>query len=291
MVGRKAGPHVLNKLTALTVARQSKPGKYADGGGLYLNVATGGSKSWIFRFMLDGHRREMGLGPLTDVPLAQARELAKEKRLLLHTGMDPLLAREEAKKQELVQLMAIENSTKSWDWCCRTYVATVKEPELTNPKHIAQWLSTLEAYTFPQWGSRPVSSITLQDVYAVLSEIWLTKNETASRVRQRIEKVLSWAKVMGYRDGDNPAVWNGGLDHLLAKPSKVQEERHHPSLPYVRASEFWRALLLKEGIAPLALRFLVLTVNRVSPIVTMEWSEVDFEKAVWVSPADKMKGR
>jgi integrase len=288
-MGRESGARALHRLTALAINRLSKEGMHADGGNLYLHVSSSGSKSWLFRYMIDGKRRDMGLGSLRDVPADKAREEATRLRLVVRSGRDPLDSRDEDRRQALLRLETAQDATKTWAWCCRTYVATVKAPELSNTKHAAQWLSTLEAYTFPKLGEMAIGAITLNDVQLVLSEIWLTKTETASRVRQRMESVFSWAKVKGYRQGDNPAVWKGGLDHLLAKPSKVQEERHHPSLPYLRTQEFWCALKAKAGIAAKALQFLMLTVNRTNPVLMLEWSELDLEKALWVSPPEKMK--
>jgi integrase len=277
-------------LTHLGITKLTKVGMHADGGNLYLNVAAGGSKSWIFRYYRGGRQREMGLGSLLVVDLARAREEARRLREQLARDLDPIEEREREKAEKLAKQAEAESFSKTWSWCCETYVTTVKGPELTNPKHRAQWLSTLQAYTFERLGAMAVSQIGVNEVHSVLAPVWLEVNETANRVRQRMEAVLGWAKTKGYRSGDNPAAWRGLLEHMLAKPAKVQEERHHPSLPYVRAGEFMRALRPRGGVAPRALAFLVLTAQRTNPIITMEWGEVDWEHRIWMSPAEKMKG-
>lgn len=264
---------------------------HSDGGNLYLNVANGGSKSWIFRYSSRGKQREMGLGSTLTLDLAGAREEARRLRGLVASGLDPIDERERQKLIKLATDAEAEAKSKTWSWCCETYLLTVKGPELTNPKHKAQWLKTLETYTYPRLEAMSASQITVHDVHAVLAPIWLEKNETANRVRQRMEAVLGWAKTKGYRSGDNPAAWRGLLEHMLAKPSMVQEERHHPSLPYRRAAEFLAALRGRGGVAPRALEFLVLTGHRTNPIITMEWHEVDWEHKIWTSPAEKMKGK
>lgn len=291
-MGKKSGAHSIHRLTALAVQRSKTPGRYADGGGLYLQVADSGSKSWLFRYMIRGRSREMGLGPLRDVTLEAARKEASAARQLLIDGVDPL----ERRRTERSAVLARQERT--WEWCCNTYVTEVKEPELTNPKHAAQWGSTLKTYTYPQLGPRPIDSIAMNDVHAVLAPIWLVKNETASRVRQRMEAVFAWAKVAGYRIGDNPATWKGGLDHMLPKPSKVQGDEHHPALPFALVPSFFVELMRLRDVArkygrslasSYALEFLILTAQRTNPVILATWGEIDFERKVWESPAEKMK--
>lgn len=289
---KRSGAHTLNRLTALAVTKQKQAGMYADGGGLYLQVVDTGAKSWLFRYMIQGKARVMGLGPVSDVSLEQARKLALDARGVLRSGLDPLEHRAAKRATERDKVGAITgNAGKTFKWCAETYVDTVKVPELSNPKHAAQWGSTLRTYVFPKIGDRVVGSITMQDVHDVLEPIWLTKTETATRVRQRIESVMDWAKVKEYRTGENPARWKGALEHLLAKPSKVREEGHHPSLPYAQAPSFMSHLMHREGSSRHALEFLILTVQRTNPILMAEWSEIDEKAKVWTSPADKMKGQ
>lgn len=281
----------IHRLTHLGITKMTKAGMHADGGNLYLNIATGGSKSWIFRYYSQGRQREMGLGSFLALDLSKAREEARRLREQLSQGLDPIDERELAKAQKLQEAAAAEAFSKTWTWCCETYLHTVKGPELSNAKHKAQWLSTLETYTYPRLGAMAISQIGVPEVHSVLAPIWLEKNETANRVRQRMEAVLGWARTQSYRTGDNPAAWRGTLEHMLAKPAMVQEERHHPSLPYRRAAEFLRALAPIGGVAARALAFLVMTAQRTNPIITMEWHEVDWEHRIWTSPPEKMKGK
>jgi integrase len=296
---KKPGAHAIHRLSALVARNLKKPGRYADGGNLYLQVSTGGAKSWLFRYDIDGRSREMGLGPLHAIDLDAARSLAKIYRGQLLHGVDPIDARLAARSVQLAEEGA-RHARKKWKWCCETYVADVKVPELTNAKHAAQWGTTLETYTYPKLGEKWVDEITLDDVFGVLKPIWLEINETASRVRSRMEAVLGWAKVKGYRTGDNPAMWKSNLQHLLSSPDKVQDEGHHPSLPYEKLGAFMARLheiqatnvKYRRSISPaLALEFAILTCMRTNPIILAEWSEIDEVKKVWTSSADHMKGR
>lgn len=295
----KHGPHVLHRLSALVVRNTKKAGYYADGGNLYLQVSSGGAKTWLFRYRLRGRSREMGLGPLHSISLDEARQLAKACRTRLLSGSDPIDARNAERSEQLAR-EGSRVQRKTWKWCCETYVADVKLPELTNAKHAAQWGTTLATYTYPLLGNKWVDEITLQDVHAVLKPIWLEINETANRVRARMEAVLGWAKVKKYSSGDNPAVWKANLQHLLSSPEKVQAEAHHPSLPYERMGAFMRRLheiqelnvRYRRSISPaMALEFSILTAMRTNPIILAEWNEIDEEKRLWISPAEHMKGK
>ncbi len=298
-MARKQGPHVLHRLSPLVVKNTRKPGRYADGGNLYLQVSAGGAKSWLFRYRLDGRSREMGLGPVHSVDLDTARKLATERRALLQARADPIESRNATRSALLAQEGA-RTERKTWKWCCETYVADVKIPELTNAKHAAQWGTTLATYTYPLLGNKWVDEITLHDVLAVLKPIWLEINETATRVRSRMEAVWGWAKVKNYCRGDNPTVWKTNLQHLLSSPDKVQDEGHHPSLPYEQMGTFMKRLheiqdaniKFRRSISPaLALEFAILTAMRTNPIILAQWSEIDEEKLLWTVPAEHMKGR
>lgn len=293
------GAHAIHKLNALVVKNTKKPGYYADGGNLYLQVSEGGAKTWLFRYRLHGRSREMGLGPLHTVDLEAARAKAKAHRGELLEGIDPIDARNATRALLLAQ-EGSKQVRKKWKWCCETYIAEVKMPELTNAKHAAQWGSTLEAYTYSFIGDKYVDEIKLQDVLNCLMPIWLTINETANRVRSRMERVYGWAKVKGYCAGDNPAAWKSNLQHLLSAPDKVQEDAHHPSLPYEQLPAFMAKVheiqatnvKYRRSLSPsLALEFAILTAMRTNPVITAEWSEIDEEKALWTSTADHMKGR
>lgn len=296
---KKQGAHAIHRLNALVVKNTRKPGCYADGGNLYLQVSPGGAKSWLFRFRLNGRSREMGLGPLHAVDLDAARNLARAHRTELLSRADPIERRNTARSAVLAHEGA-KSDRKKWKWCCETYVADVKIPELTNAKHAAQWGTTLATYTYPLLGEKWVDEIALQDVFDVLKPIWLDINETATRVRSRMESVWGWAKVKNYCSGDNPAVWKSNLQHLLSSPDKVQDDRHHPSLPYDKVGAFMRKLheiqaaniQYRRSISPaLALEFAILTAMRTNPIILCEWSEIDEDKQLWTSPAEHMKGK
>jgi integrase len=261
------------KLTARKV-QTAKPGKYSDGGNLYLIVADTGTRKWVLRFTWRGRAKEMGVGSATSVPLADARERAAEARHKIARGLNPIDARKRDGGIPTFGQMADE-------------VLKALSPGFRNDKHKAQWKSTLETYAAPLRG-RPVDAITTDDVLAVLKPIWLEKAETASRVRGRIEKVLDAAKAKGFRDGENPARWRGHLDHLLPRRSKLARP-HHPAMPYEVAPEFIRNLREREGTAALALEFCILTAARSGEVLGLRWSEIDFDRAVWTVPPARMK--
>jgi integrase len=261
------------KLNARKV-QTAKTGKYSDGGNLYLVVAAAGSRKWVLRFTWWGRAKEMGLGSATSVPLADARERAAEARHKIARGLNPI---DERKR----------------DGGIPTFGAIADEVRdslsagFRNQKHRAQWRMTLETYAAPLRG-KPVDAITTDDVLAVLKPIWLEKAETASRLRGRIEKVLDAAKAKGFRDGENPARWRGHLDHLLPRRSKLSRP-HHPAMPYEDVPAFISNLREREGIAPLALEFCILTAARSGEVLGLRWSEIDFGRAVWTVPATRMK--
>lgn len=269
-------------LTALAVRNASLPGLLADGGGLYLQVGKTEAKSWIFRFMLKGKARAMGLGPLHTVTLAEARQAALECRKLLRDGRDPIEERKE-------RLRGSDGSSQpTFNWCADAYIAA-HEPGWRNKKHAEQWRNTLNTYAGTVFGDKPVDQIGLALVMQVLEPIWATKTETASRLRGRIESVLDWASVRGLRSGENPARWRGHLDALLPARTKVRKVKHHPALPYPELPAFIKALRQREGTAARALEFLILTASRTGEVIGADWSEVDLERRVWVVPAERMK--
>ncbi len=224
----------LGRLTALTVAAVAKGktrGYYGDGGGLYLQVTPGGA-SWVFRYRTVGKLREMGLGPLHTIGLADARARAQEARRQRLEGLDPIEARKAARRAaELDAAKAI-----TFKECARRYIAA-NQPAWRNPKHVAQWGSTLDAYVYPVFGNLPVQAVDVGLVMKAVEPIWTTKPETASRVRGRIESILDWAHARGYREGENPARWRGHLENLLPKKSKVRRVEHHAAL---RLCRDWR---------------------------------------------------
>jgi integrase len=271
---------------------------YADGGGLYLQVTEGTkgiNRSWIYRYTLAGKTREMGLGPHPLYGLAEARALALDARRLRHQSVDPIEHRRAARAQ--AQLDAAKAMT--FRQCADAYVASHR-PSWRNASHAAQWSSTLATYADPIIGVLPVQAIDTQVVLKVLQqhveaergpagEFWQARPETASRLRGRIENVLDWARVRGYRAGENPARWRGHLDHLLPARSKVRKVKHHAALPHAELPSFLAALREQQGIAARALEFTILTAARKGEVIGMQWSEIDLAEKVWTVPAQRMK--
>jgi integrase len=273
-----------NKLSAVEVKGIDQKGMYHDGGGLYLQVSAGGAKSWIFRFMLDGRSREMGLGPVHAIPLADARKRAAECRRMRFDEIDPIEVRKAEREQK--KLDAAKSMT--FDACAAAYIDAHKAG-WRNAKHIDQWSNTLATYAGPVFGPLPVQAVDVGLVMKALEPIWQTKSETASRLRGRIEAVLDWATVRGYRKGDNPARWRGHLDKLLSARSKIQRVEHHPALPYDQLADFVAMMRSQEGIAARALEFLILTATRTGEVIGGRWDEIDLGEKIWVVPAARMK--
>jgi integrase len=271
-------------MTALAVSRRRQPGVYADGGGLYLQVAESGARSWIYRYMLDGRARWMGLGSLQIVPLVEARDLASKCRKLSAEGRDPI----EARKADRALARVESARAMTFKACAEAYIEANKAG-WRNAKHAAQWSATLERYAYSEFGSIPVQSVDTSMVMKVLEPIWTTKTETASRVRSRIECVLDWAKSREYRQGENPARWRGHIENLLPARSKVRKVEHHRALAYEKVRSFMRTLGREEGNAALAFQFLILTATRTSEVVGARWLEIDMKKKIWTIPAHRIK--
>lgn len=257
---------------------------YADGGGLYLQITASGAKSWIFRFQINGRRRDMGLGGIVDYSLAEARDRATEARRLVKDGIDPIAARAAREAEQRLndaKLMTFEAAAK-------TYIDAMK-PGWKSKKHAAQWTATLEAYAYPTIGKLPINGIDTGLVVKCLEPIWSTKTETASRVRQRIESILSYAKVRGWRSGENPARWKDHLDQVLPAKGKVAKVEHHASMPYADVPGFWPRLQLQDGMGARALELAILTATRTAEVLQARWPEFDLDEKVWIIPGDRMK--
>jgi integrase len=265
--------------------QQTEPGRYCDGGGLYLQVSASGGRSWCYRYMQNGRSHQMGLGPEDLLSLSEAREAAREQRRLLKIqGVDPLKAR--SKKRQDDQLEAARSVT--FEDCARRYI-DAHRASWRNEKHAKQWTSTLETYAFPILGSLPVSAIERDLVLRVLEPIWRDKPETASRIRGRLESVLDYAKASGLRDGENPARWKGNLKTLLPSRRKLQPTKHLAALPYRNVPAFMAELREREGIGARAIEFIVLTAVRHSEARLARWDEFDLEARVWTIPGYRMK--
>jgi integrase len=274
----------IQKLSALQVDRAKKPGYYADGGGLYLQVTATGAKSWLFRFMLDARAREMGLGALHTVSLAEARLKATDCRRKLLEGIDPIEARKAARSA--AQFAAAKAIT--FQQCAEAHIAAHRAG-WKNAKHADQWANTLATYVYPVCGNLSVADVDTTIVMKCLEAIWSTKTETASRLRGRIESVLDWATVRGYRQGENPARWKGHLDKLLPAATKVSKVKHHPALPYSELGDFMQDLRTHEGGGPKALELAILTATRSIEIRGAKWTEFDMQNSVWTIPKERMK--
>ena len=274
------------ELSALEVNRLTKAGYHFVGGvaGLALQVSPSGARSWILRATVGTRRRDIGLGGFPDVTLAGAREAARTAREKIKNGIDPV----EESKAKRSALAAAQASALTFSDAAAKYIAA-HESGWKNAKHAAQWSATIETYANPTIGKLRVSDIETAHVVSILESIWKTKTETASRLRGRIESVLAWATVRGYRKGENPARWRGHLDELLPARSKVQKVDHHAALPFGEIGTFMVELAKVEGLGARALEFAILTAARSGEVRGATWSEIDLTAKVWTIPASRMK--
>lgn len=273
-----------NRLTARGVLNAKTPGEILDGGGLRLQISKTGTKSWILRYMRFGRSREMGLGSYPTIGLETARTRAEDARKLLADGKDPI-------DERAAQLQAEADkaaNTKTFDDCAALYIAA-RKPGWRNPKHAEQWTNTLQTYASPHIGNMAISRIDTPHILRVLEPIWVTKTETASRVRGRMESVLDWARVMGYRTGDNPARWRGHIGEILPNRRKVARIEHHSALPYAELGAFVARLRHSTSVSARALELVILTAARVSEVVDASPAEFNLVNKVWTIPATRMK--
>jgi integrase len=275
-VGKEMGKPVsrsIGKLSAIAAEKRTKPGRHSDGGGLYLNVSTTGSKSWLFMWVKDGKRREMGLGPFPAISLKSARDKASKCRNQVAEGLDPIVERD-------------RQVGKTFGDCADEYISAM-ERNWRNAKHRQQWRMTLDVYC-SGIRRRPVAEVDTGDVLAVLTPLWSDKNETASRLRGRIENVLDFARSKGWRTGENPARWRGHLKNILPARTKLSRG-HHAAMPYQDVPVFVARLRERDAIAARALEFLVLTIARSGEVLGATWNEIDLTNALWTVPAHRMK--
>lgn len=303
-------PKRAQELTARGVAALKNEGRYAVGGvvGLYLRIE-GGSRSWVLRIVIEGSRREFGLGSYPEISLAMARERGWEARRKRHGFQPP----QEQSPNPLVpghterffsvyarlpQSIAVGSRTlketpvkpATFKHCAETYIE-IQTPSWKSGKHAKQWQSTLIRYAYPVIGELHVSRVGLEHLVKILTPIWSAKTETATRVRGRIESILDWAKHKGYRSGDNPAAWEGNLQHELASPTKLKKrkQKNHPALPYTRIGVFMADLRTREGVSARALEWGILTSTRFQEIAGARHCEVDVQMRRWTIPAERMK--
>jgi integrase len=280
------------QLTALRVMQLRRPGRYGDGGGLYLRVAEyprrdgtrARSKNWLFRFERDGRERWMGLGPLNTLSLAEARSLARECRQLLLRNIDPIDARQAQRHGARLDAARIITFRQ----CAEAYIKSHRA-SWRNAAHAAQWPASLSRFVYPNIGHLPVSTIDTALVMRCIEPIWQEKPDTASRLRGRIETVLDWAKARQYRDGENPARWRGHLDKLLPAKAQLRPAKHHAALPYAEAPSFMAELRTRNEISARALEFTVLTAARTNEAIRATWSEIDLKAKTWTVPGERMK--
>ncbi|WP_016855996.1 tyrosine-type recombinase/integrase [Halomonas smyrnensis] len=280
-------PRVAKTLTPLEIKRLVEPGFYSVGGaaGLHLQVTKSGARSWILRTMVGTKRRDIGLGSAREVSVAKAREYALEiKRKIKEEGIDPVAERQAARSA----LLAAQAKAITFEECARK-VIDKKKKEASNKKHGKQWETTLETYAFPILGKMGVDDIELAHIVEVLEPHWSEKTETMTRVRQRIEAVLSWASAHGYREGPNVAAWKNNLDAILPAPAKIAKVEHHRALDIDATRDFMADLRQRQGMAARCLEFVILTAVRSGEARGAVWSEIDFDKAVWTIPAERMK--
>ncbi|HXC28709.1 MAG TPA: tyrosine-type recombinase/integrase [Stellaceae bacterium] len=295
------------KVTAIVKA--AKPGYAADGGNLFLQISKGGSASWVLRYRIDGRLREMGLGALHTITLAEARDEATAIRKKLKAfrdgkiDLDPLAE----KRAKLAQRKAEAAKAMTFKQCGDAYFKT-HQAEWRNPKHVTQWRSSLDAYVYPLLGGLAVEAIDTGLVAKVLEQpvdagggkkgqLWTTRTETASRVRGRIEMILDWAKVRGYRTGENPARWRGHLDQMLPKPAKAKKAvrvatgrpEHFVAMPYDDVPAFMVELRELDAVAAYALELTILTATRTSEVLGARWDEIDMANWLWAIPSTRMK--
>jgi integrase len=283
----------LSKLTAKEVEKKTAPGLYGDGGGLTLQITKAGVKSWLYRYMIKGKAYGMGLGPAHTITLIEAREKAAAARKLVIEGINPL----EAKRQRQLDAEMIKARLMTFDQCANAYIEAHRA-SWKNAKHADQWTNTITTYVSPLIGSMPVEQIDTALVVKVLAQpddkgqqFWQVKNETATRVRGRVESILGWATTSGFRSGDNPARWKGHLENLLATISRAQRIKNHPSLEWTRMGAFVHDLRQRDGIASRAVEFAILTASRSGEVRGACWSEIDLAAKVWTIPASRMKAK
>ena len=281
--------NVQRRLTAQVIANPLNPGKYSDGNGLTLQVSPKGTKSWVVRYNICGKIRHIGLGPMHLIDITEAREKAQRIRLLAMRGIDPLQERKPAlfsrKKNK---------KDKTFRECTKEFIVCHSR-SWKSYKNTLSWEASLRTYAYPYFGNIFVREISTQHILEALEPIWLKQIVTASRVRGRIERVLAWATITGYREGDNPARWKGHLKELLSPPNKIRHVQHHSSMPYQQIASFLKTITttqrgkIKKTKGYRALIFTILTACRSKEVLHAQWEEIDFENAIWNIPKERMK--
>jgi integrase len=281
------GSRRANLLTAVAVNAKKEPGYYPDGNGLYLQISTSGSKSWVLRFSLNKKAREMGLGSIVDRTLSEAREQARKYRQQLSEGIDPIEARKAQREANLLATAA----RKTFQECAHDY-HKLHVGSWKNAKHADQWINTLTNYAFPVFGAKDISAISKADILQVLEPIWQTKTETASRVKQRIRAVLDWAAARDYRVGHDPHLWSQ-VTRSLPKAKAIKKVTHFAACPYPAVAG---ALVTIRNCSATntikdAIEFTILTATRSGEARGARWDEIDVDGRRWIIPPERMKAK
>lgn len=278
-----------DRLTAIAVRNLVKPGFHHDGGGLYLQVSRYGTKSWVLRYTLNKRVRDMGLGPVVDWTLAEARERAKNYRQLVDDGIDPLTFREQERLHRTAAETEAARLRRTFSECAQEY-HTTNASDWKNAKHKEQWINTLTTYAFPIFGNVPISHLTKDQIREALLPIWKTKAETASRVLQRIRTVVNYGAAMGYCNGLDSEQWDQ-LKKSLPKNSKELEGDHHASCPYNQVGAVLHKVMggTSSDAVKLAFAFIVLTAVRSGEVRFAVWEEIDEQSRIWAIPKGRMK--
>ena len=273
----------IREIQDLQFSPNAKNALVGDGQGLYLGITKSGTASWLFRYMDHGKAKTVGLGGYPSTTLQKAREKAQTMRDARTGGVDPVKAKKEVVREQKLQLA----KAKTFEKCAREFIE-FSRPAWKSVKHGQQWTNTLQQYAFPVIGKNSINDIHTDEIVRILSPIWLTKKETASRLRGRIESILDWAEVQGWRTGSNPARFKGHMEYLLPKV-RAGAQKHHASLPYGELPTFMKALREQSGMAQYALEFLILCASRTGEVIGATWSEFDLKKGIWTIPAERMK--
>jgi len=273
------------RISAVGIKHLKEPGYYADGDGLYLQVSPAGTKSWIFRFMLNKRAREMGLGSLSTFTLAEARERVRKYRQMLADGIDPIEQRQAERNKNIVE----NTQRRTFEQCAQEYYE-LHMGSWKSGKHTDQWMNTLTNYAFPIFGKKDVSSVSKADVLLAIEPIWATKTETASRVRQRIRAVLEWATARDYRRGHDPNMWDQ-ISRSLPKSKDIKKTKHFAACPYSAVYDAIQSIKTSPAgdTVKLAFEFIILTAARSGEVRGAKWSEIDLENKRWTIPGERMK--
>ena len=279
-------PKIARQLTDLEVRNLSSVGRHAVGGvpGLCKQIGSSTSASWILKVTVGGRHKEIGLGSCRSVTLKEARDRARQIRVDVSQGLDPL----QCKRQAKLERRRKQQRAKTFDQVAELYIDSIA-PQWRNRKSRAQWESSIAAYVSPHIGQTDCADIDTPDVMSVLEPIWQTKPETASRIRGRIEKILAYAKTRGYRSGDNPARYRGHLDTMLPSPDKLKRKVAQPALDYHDLPVFMNTLRKVDTVAARCLEFMILTATRQGEARGLIWSELNMAEKLWVIPASRMK--